>query len=645
MQKKRLIRVTLLLFTILWTLHSKAAASQKPARWEWEGVGHVVALGDVHGRYDQLVPLLEGTGMMDADHNWTGGKAHLVLCGDLVDRGYGDRPVLDLIMRLQKEAASAGGNVHALLGNHEAMNLVRDFRYVHVSGYAAFSGDERSKDREEAWKGYQESFSEPGIEPAELEAAFQEKHPPGYFGRLRAFSEKGPYGAWLLEQPVVVKVNGIVYIHGGLTPETAALGLDAINRRVKESLRSMMKSIDVLSGFAKTPLSFSELYAFAIQVSEAKKEGKAVNDEAISAAEEIIEQFDAVAFAPAGPLWHRGNSLANERIEREPMGQVLESLNARALMVGHTVTRTGRISRRYNGRLYRGDVGMGYGRPGRALILEEDNVEVFELPSRSASTPFDEPPYGEGYSKGYVHLPDIQLEKALGEARVIQRTEVSSDDRTAEIWELENEELKLRVVFRDIEDEPSERARRYQHEYAAYWLDRKLGLGFVPVVVIRDVDGRSGALRSVLETAVDLVSIRSILDLEEATRAQIIQAVAGHYGVDADDLKEQVIRARAFEALIGNRERQDYARLFIPAEGRLALVDHERAFIPSPEIPAEILDGCGPMPPDMEVVLKSLDKEELEKGLGDYLSDAQIEALLERRDKVLEVCGAPDPDP
>ena len=41
--------------------------------------------------------------------------------------------------------------------------------------------------------------------------------------------------------------------------------------------------------------------------------------------------------------------------------------------------------------------------------------------------------------------------------------------------------------------------------------------------------------------------------------------------------------------------------------------------------------------------MKSLDKEELEKGLGSYLSGAQIEALLERRDKVLEVCGAPDP--
>jgi hypothetical protein len=286
---------------------------------------------------------------------------------------------------------------------------------------------------------------------------------------------------------------------------------------------------------------------------------------------------------------------------------------------------------------------MGYGRPGRALILDGDNVEVFELPSRSASSPFDEPPYGEGYSKAYVHLPDIQLEKALSKAAVIQRAEVSRDGRTAEIWELEDEGLKLRVVFKDIEDEPSETAGRYQHEYAAYWLDRKIGLGFVPVVVIRDVDGRAGALRSVLETAVDLVSIRSYLNLEEATREQIIQAVAEHYGVDIADLKEQVIRARAFEALIGNRQRQDYARLFIPAEGRIALVDHESAFISSAEIPMDILDGCGPMPADMEVALRSLDKEELEQGLGNYLSNAQIEALLERRDKVLDSCSAPDP--
>ena len=77
--------------------------------------------------------------MVDGDSKWVGGKSHFVLCGDLVDRGPDDRAILDLVRRLQKEAKSAGGVVHVLLGNHEVMNLIRDLRYVTDGGYAAFA--------------------------------------------------------------------------------------------------------------------------------------------------------------------------------------------------------------------------------------------------------------------------------------------------------------------------------------------------------------------------------------------------------------------------------------------------------------------------------------------------------------------------
>lgn len=122
-------------------------APRSGSRWEWESIDRIVAVGDVHGRYDQLVSILQGTGLVDSKLAWTGGKDHLVLCGDLVDRGSEDREVLDLVRRLQKEAESAGGRVHALLGNHEVMNLTRDHRYVTDGGYAAFAEDERDRDR------------------------------------------------------------------------------------------------------------------------------------------------------------------------------------------------------------------------------------------------------------------------------------------------------------------------------------------------------------------------------------------------------------------------------------------------------------------------------------------------------------------
>jgi len=48
----------------------------------------------------------------------------------LLDRGPDSRRVMDLIMRLAQQAASAGGQVHQLLGNHEVMNLIGALRYV-----------------------------------------------------------------------------------------------------------------------------------------------------------------------------------------------------------------------------------------------------------------------------------------------------------------------------------------------------------------------------------------------------------------------------------------------------------------------------------------------------------------------------------
>ena len=179
------------------------------SQWEWSGVGRIVAVGDVHGRHDQLTSILQGAGLVDDQLRWTGEKDHLVLCGDLVDRGPDDRAIMDLARRLQGEAESAGGRVHVVLGNHEVMNLARDFRYVRPQGYASFAPAERSGDRRKAWRAYEKALSGKGVETGQLRAAFDEKYPPGFFARRRAFTAKGDYGSWLLEQPSVIKVNGI----------------------------------------------------------------------------------------------------------------------------------------------------------------------------------------------------------------------------------------------------------------------------------------------------------------------------------------------------------------------------------------------------------------------------------------------------
>src|SRR5262245_51188475 len=91
-----------------------------------DGVERIVAVGDVHGAYDRFVEILQTTGLIDNRQRWSGGRAHLVQLGDVVDRGPDSRKVLDLLQRLEGEAASAGGAVHSLLGNHEIARMLGD---------------------------------------------------------------------------------------------------------------------------------------------------------------------------------------------------------------------------------------------------------------------------------------------------------------------------------------------------------------------------------------------------------------------------------------------------------------------------------------------------------------------------------------
>lgn len=80
------------------------------------------AIGDVHGRFDQLERLLARIGEDAAARGLA--SPRLVLMGDYVDRGEQSAEVLARVSGLLKRPEALGfGEVHALRGNHEAMML------------------------------------------------------------------------------------------------------------------------------------------------------------------------------------------------------------------------------------------------------------------------------------------------------------------------------------------------------------------------------------------------------------------------------------------------------------------------------------------------------------------------------------------
>jgi hypothetical protein len=306
----------------------------------------VVAVGDVHASYDNFVSVLRMVGLLDEKAAWSGGTAHLVQTGDVLDRGKDARKVLDLLMRLEGEARKAGGRLHALLGNHEVMNMVGDLRYVAAEEYESFrtpqsvdlrwrflhNATERARERARA-KG--EAFDEEAFR-----TKLADQVPPGFVERTEAFSEEGRYGRWLRQRAAMTKVNGVVFVHGGLTPEVAALGCEEVNARVRRELGDLAK-------LRQDPGS-------------------------------------TLAAGENGPLWYRGLARDDESVLGPRVDAVLSALGARAIVVGHSPTKDGRIRTRAGGRVVTIDVGIGEGYGGNLAALEvgADGSLVARYPDR-----------------------------------------------------------------------------------------------------------------------------------------------------------------------------------------------------------------------------------------------------------------------
>src|SRR6187397_1113914 len=200
------------------------AAAAAPC--EFDNVERIVAVGDVHGAHDRLLEILRAAGVIDTRNRWTGGRTHLVQTGDVLDRGPDSRQALEFLRRLGRDAERAGGRVHALIGNHEAMRLLGDYRYVVPGEYEAFTTPE-SKDTRK--------FIIEKSPPEEREK-LEEQTPLGMIEMIRAFGPDQDLGTYVRSLNAVVRINGIVFVHGGISPTVAVMSCGEINDTVRREL-------------------------------------------------------------------------------------------------------------------------------------------------------------------------------------------------------------------------------------------------------------------------------------------------------------------------------------------------------------------------------------------------------------------------
>jgi hypothetical protein len=611
----------LVVVLVLVAPHPVAAAPEVEDPGSWTGVSKVTAIGDLHGSYDKAMRLLKAAGLLDEDLHWAGGEQHLVVVGDFVDRGEGDRALMDFFRRLQPEAEAAGGRAHILLGNHEVMNLMRDLRYVNPESHRAWADDEKKADRRAAWRLFSNLRTDSGKGTPSREE-FEKEYPPGYFARLKSFDRESEYGEWLLGLPTMVMVNDVVFVHGGVTVETAALGVDEVNRRVRAELIRHLEAREVLEERgAVTPLMrFGEILWM---VKDAVGRIDRISRSLREPVQDLYDSFKNPLFGEMGPLWYRGGSFEDERIERDMVARTLELLDAKAIVVAHSPTQNQKITSRFHGQLFRVDHNIGESENLQALVVEHEEIMVLDAANGVTTEAQRELPTGRFDPRTAAKKTDGELQHFLAQAEIVDSRYLGRGTTRPRLLEMQMNGEQRRGIFKTVENgnnpSPGEATDRYQHEVAAYRLDRKLGLGMVPATVLREIDGEQGSLQAWVEGAVD----------QEAAESYNLELF------DTELVAKQLDQGAVFDALIGNfaREPDDFLRP-MNRDGIL-LIDHSKAFSTSPELPWGE-DISVSIDPQLLSDLRSLDHEFLNELLGDLISDRQIEAMLQRRDGILD---------
>ncbi|KIR31231.1 serine-threonine protein phosphatase [Cryptococcus deuterogattii 2001/935-1] len=129
-------------FTCRTTSSQDTSAPNVPTR-EADGAAYrqrLVAVGDLHGDIDNAKRVLQMARIIGGGSKWVAGTDILVQTGDIIDRGAHADDIYRLMQSLRGQAASEGGKVVSILGNHEMMNAIGDWRYVTKDDIARFGG-------------------------------------------------------------------------------------------------------------------------------------------------------------------------------------------------------------------------------------------------------------------------------------------------------------------------------------------------------------------------------------------------------------------------------------------------------------------------------------------------------------------------
>ena len=257
-------------------------------------VKKIAALSDIHGQYDLLIELLQNNKIIDKNLNWSFGKGHFVIVGDIFDRGDKVNEILWFIYELEMQAKNAGGRVHYLLGNHEYMVLYNDLRYIH------------------------EKYN---IVSKLLNLEYDQ-----------LYGDNTIIGRWLRSKSTIVKINDILFTHGGISEDFISQEGFNINK-INNTMRKSIPRLKELRNFRKNGQS-KDLYN--------------------------------MYFGSNSLIWYRGY-FEGVLIDTD-ISNILKLVDANHIVVGHTSNK--KVVQLYDNKIIGVDSSIKKGKYGELLIIK-----------------------------------------------------------------------------------------------------------------------------------------------------------------------------------------------------------------------------------------------------------------------------------
>jgi len=224
-------------------------------------------------------------------------------------------------------------------------------------------------------------------------------------------------------------------------------------------------------------------------------------------------------------------------------------------------------------------------------------------------------------------------EKFLQEARIISSSkDFDESEAVTEPWTLvlEKDGVTRRALWKNPEGRLKGFLDSWKCEIAAYRLDKLIGLNMVSPTVEKRFQGNKGSCQLMLENVIMLRTKQ-----EEKIKPPSYRI---------EPLNRATYLQRAWDNLIANDDR-NIGDILYTEDWRMILIDHSRAFRSSKKYTKTLIFDekykGGPklmkkLPKVFVEKLKSLNFKLIREAVGEYLTDKEIEAVLIRRDLIIE---------